>query len=766
MKTLPSNISTSKGISSKPIYLIRLIPKSGDSWSELRWASMDVTITGWGAFLGGRIAKGGLPTLEQSFDWFKGGGVAQMGNFSIKLLNQDKYQDTLGIGEGTNHYENRLLNTYIVFYTGSALSTSDCLLLQSGAVQQVSYDLEHITFDCVDAKQFDFKDIATDKIATRHAPQGNDGKVIPLVYGTLYSGDDHYNNENKMPLLKRNKAKDEYVVSQNECKEIVTIGAYAKISLYDSGANCHVRVKWGTAGSPQETITYGRPTKLEFSRDYPILAQMIKQFESMGDQTSPNTIDGSDAIDALENSYTSLGNSQKLYFKIKVPDNLFDIVSDTNIAMVVKFGTVSGDGTGYVKYYNPNYDDGVGGFSNGGSFNSSQSGSIKTYYVAGQGVDNSAHGKDPLQGDAGDLWTADEINTYQWGIELPSNLTAQIKQVYFYIGFAVVRKQGIMGIPKGAKAPRRRRGDSWKRTVVPDVEKVFDTVTVKVKGAKFGSWITESGRSCGYAADDLIENPAYIIEEILRTECGWATADIDTASFDLIGNTTDGTRKTLTMAGIVPETRNVLDVIDEICGEAHIILCIDYEGKAKLIDIYNPAGTARELNLFLLTNPKSGRSSFEVKLSPPDDIYTEFFLNYKKNFTAGNFDGSAFVRSSGSNYYPGSYIAQYARCVSAKSNYKKEKSLTMDCNWIEDLGASGENISLLLTMLTAHHTRQRHIYEWATTLEALDIELGDKVTANNPLLSSGLPDKDSMITSVKVNCNKSEIHLRAVEYEY
>ena len=59
------------------------------------------------------------------------------------------------------------------------------------------------------------------------------------------------------------------------------------------------------------------------------------------------------------------------------------------------------------------------------------------------------------------------------------------------------------------------------------------------KGREYGSWITAS-RSNGYSSAALIENPIYIIEHILRSELGLTSSEIDHATFDTAGNTTNG----------------------------------------------------------------------------------------------------------------------------------------------------------------------------------------------------------------------------------
>lgn len=63
-----------------------------------------------------------------------------------------------------------------------------------------------------------------------------------------------------------------------------------------------------------------------------------------------------------------------------------------------------------------------------------------------------------------------------------------------------------------------------------------EIILAEVKGRMFGTWIDEGGRSNTYNANDLIEDPAFIIESILRDELGLASADIDTASFDAAAN--------------------------------------------------------------------------------------------------------------------------------------------------------------------------------------------------------------------------------------
>ncbi|GAI73461.1 unnamed protein product, partial [marine sediment metagenome] len=57
----------------------------------------------------------------------------------------------------------------------------------------------------------------------------------------------------------------------------------------------------------------------------------------------------------------------------------------------------------------------------------------------------------------------------------------------------------------------------------------------------YGSWIEDGGRSVVYTEGQLIENPVFIIEDILRNELGLTSNEIDIDSFNTAGHKTTGT---------------------------------------------------------------------------------------------------------------------------------------------------------------------------------------------------------------------------------
>ncbi len=122
------------------------------------------------------------------------------------------------------------------------------------------------------------------------------------------------------------------------------------------------------------------------------------------------------------------------------------------------------------------------------------------------------------------------------------------------------------------------------------VPKEIDVLYINAKGRKFGSWIDANSRNNGYDQDDLIENPVYIIEDILRTELGLSSNDIDYETFDSIGNTTNGKLGTafIDTVGDVKfafsqyKFIDGISLIQKICKQSGLYFFFNSEGKATL----------------------------------------------------------------------------------------------------------------------------------------------------------------------------------------
>lgn len=101
----------------------------------------------------------------------------------------------------------------------------------------------------------------------------------------------------------------------------------------------------------------------------------------------------------------------------------------------------------------------------------------------------------------------------------------------------------------------------------------------EIEGRMFGSWIDGAGHSNSFNAGDLIEDPAYIIESLLRDELGWTTGMIDEASFDAAANSSVIMRMNLTKRATVAK------IIRQICEQSTFTFHVNCAGKARLIPL-------------------------------------------------------------------------------------------------------------------------------------------------------------------------------------
>ena len=107
-------------------------------------------------------------------------------------------------------------------------------------------------------------------------------------------------------------------------------------------------------------------------------------------------------------------------------------------------------------------------------------------------------------------------------------------------------------------------------------------IFVSGDGRAFGAWIDAVGRSAPAGQDDegdVIKNPAYVIEDILRTDLGIATANINTASFDAAATVLSGWE----LAFAVESQINSLSLIENICKLSMLNYYINSQGQHSLI---------------------------------------------------------------------------------------------------------------------------------------------------------------------------------------
>jgi len=119
------------------------------------------------------------------------------------------------------------------------------------------------------------------------------------------------------------------------------------------------------------------------------------------------------------------------------------------------------------------------------------------------------------------------------------------------------------------------------------------------KGREFGSWVDADSRNNGYDSGDLIPNPIYMIEDVLRTELSLTSSEIDYALFDTAGNTTDGEIGVVLNYGVsnikyaLSQNKFIdsQDLINKICRQSLCWVWASGDGRLKVRSALLPTST-------------------------------------------------------------------------------------------------------------------------------------------------------------------------------
>ncbi len=356
-----------------------------------------------------------------------------------------------------------------------------------------------------------------------------------------------------------------------------------------------------------------------------------------------------------------------------------------------------------------------------------------------------------------------------------------------------------------------------------DEKKLYEfTDAFFLQGLIFGRWIQKTGalnRTNGYSIGDMIENPAYVIESILRDwlfvernrridtsssatkavldgtvngraltvkiddyykyaiwhnhstgfktyiagydgstqEVILADADIsgamaagdwvtitniqgdnliDTASFDVVGNTTNGTRDGYQLARYFTERESMRDIIDSICQDFHLFL-------TKSGMRYRLACLDRKSAVDgVFSNPlkQNGVPLLQVWLSPLDSLYSQYSF---KHGVDGRYE--MVCSPTGSTYGLGATYE--GKCASAEMKYRQVgreygKIYENIYNGMDSKPTTDTTMHRIAKSTIDFYTQLRAMVEYQGDFKNhIKYEVGDQVKINYPtLIPAGLND--------------------------
>jgi hypothetical protein len=259
-----------------------------------------------------------------------------------------------------------------------------------------------------------------------------------------------------------------------------------------------------------------------------------------------------------------------------------------------------------------------------------------------------------------------------------------------------------------------------------------------VKGRKFGAWVDADSRDNGYNENDLIENPAYIIESILRDELGLTSSSINYASFDDVGNTTDGRRDDWKMRKSISSQQNSRTIVGEVCQNSGIVAIHDFSNLERVValDHYAPSDELTTADIVF----DSGKPQVRVRQTHAKYIYNEFFLNYALNSGSGNYDKQLYITAAGQNLATNTrsdktyttYGGAGGLCDGSQEMYNVVRRWTWNSDWIADDTTAELFIKLMADWLAIRRWEvEATLWYNATTLK---LEAMDQVTWDLDLL--------------------------------
>jgi len=260
------------------------------------------------------------------------------------------------------------------------------------------------------------------------------------------------------------------------------------------------------------------------------------------------------------------------------------------------------------------------------------------------------------------------------------------------------------------------------------------SIFLSMKGEAFGAWIDGGGRSNAYDEADLIDNPVFQIEAILR-EAGISAANL--TSFDTAAATYGETT-----AFSWNTQEYVLAKIEALCRETGIIFFVNADGNVTVKRIV--AGMEHDFEL--VEADFLGNNSFLVRRTSPDSLINELLLRYRYSYYKNTFDfdlelsdtENTLASDTRSGFRDG-YTGYEAMFDASRTKYNRTYPANIDANFLRNAAAA----ELFFKAIADWHALQRLVVEADLPLAKLtqdsdhttfDIEIGDTCLITHGLL--------------------------------
>ncbi len=286
-------------------------------------------------------------------------------------------------------------------------------------------------------------------------------------------------------------------------------------------------------------------------------------------------------------------------------------------------------------------------------------------------------------------------------------------------------------------------------------------IYVSIKGRMF-----EDTWDARKTAADLIENPADVIEKILRDDLGVVAGAINTTDFDTVSGTD---RSGWKLAYSIMKEINSINEIQKICEEVFCFYFVNHEGKHTIKALKTSGSAAKTLSWGdVRTEGDDRKSTFEVKQSPREQVFNEFFVHYDKDPATGDYQKVAFIKNPSAGSYSANYVSTmhsgsdlygnestyWGYCHTSYSTYGFTSTKHIYLDRIRD-DVTAENV--LAIAIKWFYLRKAET-RFKTQLQNCDLEIGDLVG-----LTDKLREDTYFLYGIQEDLSRDEISLEMRE---
>ena len=513
----------------------------------------------------GLVASWG--TYRQSLNFFN--FTTSIGNMSVTLINAEKSIQNKRFSDLLTDYNfaNRKWELFLNTNETSTLDTA-ARMIASGVISgEISYDENNMTFTLFDNTSKYHKRVpvtTVDSSTYTNAPKKNIGKPIPMAYGDFHekSGigtlpttqfDRFYNfYKGAFPAIITDEwdVQEEGSEAKVDSQSVHTLDA-ENVYIYKNGQYPTLTGTVDVTGNPEIEYRGGAASVY-----IPISTSNLASESGAGSYSvsdEERVGDGSFSAFASWSANSGTTNNSVATMTFALP-KINKLGTYSAISALVKWGTNSdfeGDDSETFRYTvgstHADHDTITDDSETKTAIGSLYSGKTTTWdfegsllYTLKGGSANNNHSAQIYESGIVVDFTLEDVQPHQ------------IQELYEGGPIRITLTHDISG-PEVVELGYDH--NIYSRTATALTPSEIDYIYCSGKGRKYGAWIdtvnsgtrnSQNGgaNDPGYAQNDLIENPVYMIEDILRTElsldASTTGADIDISTFDYVGNTADG----------------------------------------------------------------------------------------------------------------------------------------------------------------------------------------------------------------------------------